>query len=827
MYKSYFKVGWRNLLRNKGYSTINITGLAIGMAACFLIIQYVHFELSYDQFHQNSDRIYRVLIDFDNPGESVLSAANHPGTGPAMKAELPEVEQYARIVHQSIFREKVTTWSYVDGSGNEKTFNEERVYNADASFLKMFSFPFILGDPKTALDDASAVVISESVSKKFFGRENSLGKTLTVDGQRNLTVTGVFADVPENSHIKFDILVTYFLREGWSGEWNHNWDWSWPEYYTYIRLAPQTDFLRFEVKLEDFVDRHLGDITRRANQKQTFLLQPVTDIHLRSPEMTKEREVHGSERTVYFLTIIAALILIIAWINYINLSTSKSLERAKEVGLRKVAGAAKHQLISQFLFESAMVNFFATVLSFAIIIGALPHFNQLAGKNIGSTFTELPLLNEYWFWLTLIIIFIFGSVIAGLYPAFVLSSFRIVMVLKGKFFGSKSGIVLRRALVGSQFVISVALIAGTIMVFRQVTFMRSQDLGYIKDRLFVVNSPRVIDSTFQIRLETFKNELIRNSDINSVAPSSEIPGRLVAQVNIIRKFDEGPEGNTLAYHYQIDSDFFRTYGIDLIAGRNFRRDDSLRGPQADVNPVIVNEQALEALGYKVAEEAVTQRIRFGLGPNLWVGEIIGVAENHNQQSLRGGYDPIIFFPNPGLSGQYFTINLNMRDPGKIISFIQDEYKKAFQGNPFEYFFLDDYFNRQYAADQQFGKIFALFSGLALIVAGLGLFGLATFMISQRTKEIAVRKVLGATTSSMVALFSKDFVRLIIVANIVVLPVVYFIVDQWLESFSFRVNIGWIVFVVPSIVLLVISLTTVSVQTIRTSSANPVKSLRSE
>lgn len=827
MIKNYLTIAWRNLLRHKAFSIINILGLAIGMAACFLVMQYVRFELSYDRFHENNQRIYRVLIDYDLPSESVLTAANHPGTGPAMKSDFPEVEDYARIVHQSVFLGKRATLSYVDSLGDEKTFNEEDVYSADPQFMQMFSFPFIYGDPQTALDEASAVVISESVSQKTFGSENPLGKTLVLDGHRNLKVTGVFKDVPENSHIKFDILVSYFLSQGWEGQWNHNWDWTWPEFYTYVRLAPQTNVTNFEAKLQGFVTRYLGDIMARQNNRQAFVLQPLTDIHLKSPKMTKEREVHGNERTVYFLTIIAVLILIIAWINYINLSTAKSIERAQEVGLRKVSGASKLQLIAQFLFESAMINVFAIVLSFVLVVVALPYFSQIAGKNIGRNLFELLLLNEPWFWLSLIAIFILGSIMAGLYPAFALSSFRTMKALRGKFFGSKSGMAVRKVLVGSQFAISVALIAGTIIVFRQVSFMRTQDLGYVKDRLLIVNSPRLGDSTFNARIQTFKNELNRNSDISNVASTSEIPGALGTQVNYMRRSGKGTEGNTNVFHYHVDRDFFTTYGINIVSGRNFQEGEALRGREADVNPVVLNEAAIASLGFKSADEAVDQRIQFALGSDGWVGEIVGVAENHHQQSLRESYDPIIFFPNPGLWGEYFTINLIMRNPGETISFVEKQFKEAFPGNPFEYFFLDDHFNHQYAADRQFGKVFGLFSGLALIVASLGLFGLSTFMIGQRTKEIAVRKVLGATVSGMVALFSKDFVRLVIIANLVALPAVYFMVDRWLEGFAFRINIGWMIFVVPVLVLLTISLLTVSVQTIRTSLTNPVKSLRSE
>ena len=578
------------------------------------------------------------------------------------------------------------------------------------------------------------------------------------------------------------------------------------------------------------MQQYVGDRMRETNSKEGMALQALTDIHLKSPNLDKEREVHGSEQTVYFLVIIAVLILIIAWINYINLSTSKSMERTQEVGLRKVAGASRYQLVTQFLFESAIVNFLAIGVAFGLVLLALPYFNQLVGKNISSNIIDLILINESWFWLTLAGVFLLGSFLAGLYPAFVLSSYRAASVLKGKFFRSRSGIFLRKALVGSQFAISVALIAGTILVFRQVSFMRNQDLGYAKDQLLVVESPRVGDSTFIQRLETFKTELKRNPDIYHMAPTSEVPGKLISQMNFIRNRDEGTEANIGIYHFHIDQDFIDTYGLTMAAGRNFREAEHLLPPderEKNPVPVMVNEKVIELLGYQTAEEAVHQLVYFGLGPRDWEGEIVGVVENFHQRSLKTAYDPILFFPASGFPRQYFTINLSMDQPTETVDFIGEQYKEAFPGNQFDYYFLDDYFNRQYAADQQFGQVFGLFSGLALLVACLGLFGLSTFMISQRVKEIAIRKVLGATLSSMVYLFSRDFVRLIIAANLIALPLVYLAVQRWLSNFAFQVNIGWVIFVIPAALLLIISLSTVSFQTIKTGSINPVRSLRQE
>jgi putative ABC transport system permease protein len=821
--RNYTTLTFRNLLRRKVFSFINILGLAIGMTAFFLIIQYVSFEQSYDRFHENADRIYRVCLETQSPTTLAVNAANHPGTAPALKAEYPEVEDYTRMMPQFLRMGKLVALSYVDEKNEEKSFYEEHIYIVDPSFLTMFSFPLKYGNRGNALTDPRSIVISESVAEKYFGSGDPIGKVLTANGRTPFKVTGVFEDIAGNSHIKFDILMSWWFIENNAGKFDQEGYWKWPEFYTYVRLAPQVDAKSFESKLDGFYERHNGEALRKRNAHERVRLQPLTDIHLRSPEMMTEREVHGSEQMVYFLLIIAGLIILIAWINYINLSTSKSLERAKEIGLRKVVGALKRQLITQFLLESATINLLALLVSFLLTVIAYPYFSELTGKNMGSNFFEASLIKEPLFWWVVVGIFFSGSFLAGFYPAFMLSSFRIVTALKGKFFGTQSGIALRKVLVTSQFIISIALIAGTIMIFRQVEFMRTYDLGFAKDQLLVIKPPGVVDSTFRIRHESFKTELKMNPHVHNITSTSEIPGALVSDRNGIRRFSA--DGYTRVYQYFVDNDFIPTYGLAIIAGRNFTEGERLMSPDAKANPIILNRKVIEALGYKNADEAVNQLVFFALGAGDWVGEIVGVVENFSQVSLKTDYEPLIFFPVPYPT--YFTINLDMNNLSETISFVQEKYEMAFPGNPFDYFFMDDYFNRQYASDQQFGKVLGLFTCLALTIAGLGLYGLTIFMVSQRTKELALRRVLGASFSNIVRLFSKDFVRLIIVANVVALPVVYFLSDRWLDNFAFRIDIGWIVFVVPFVILLTISLTTVGFQTIKTSLANPVNSLRSE
>lgn len=826
MFKNYLTITLRNLSRKKAFSLVNILGLAISMAASLLIMEYVRFERGYDRFHSNHDRIYRVILERETPTVHNLISATHPGTGPALKAEFPEVEEYTRMLPPGLRMPSMVAISYVDDKNDEKMFLEENIYIVDPSYFRLFSFPFVHGNPKTALDDASSIVISESVARKYFESGDPMGKTLMADGgQKSFKVTGVFKDIPDNSHMKFNMVVSWWFVEEESRLDEKEGLWKWPEFYTYIRLAQGVNITQLESKLSDFYHRHNGDFLKRMNVKEQPRFQLLTDIHLKSPRLEKERAVIGSDRMMNFLLLIAALILSIAWINYINLSTSKSVERAKEVGLRKVVGALKRQLVVQFLFESAAINFIAISLSLLISFLVYPYFSQLTGRGNGNSLLDSGLFQEPMFWLAFLMIFLVGSLLAGLYPAFVISSFRIVTVLKGKFFGTRSGIAMRKILVGTQFVISIALIAGTIMIFRQVQFMRNHDLGYAKDQLLIIRAPRVVDSLFSMRRETFKSELRSYPQIKNVSITSEIPGGLLSQVNNIRKINESTEGNVKVSMYFVDHNFASTFSVKILAGRNFTEQDRLHGPDAKSNPIMLNRKIIETLGYKKPEDAVNQLVNFGLGADTWIGEIIGITENFSQQSLRVEYEPLIFFPAP--FGDYFAVNLDMVNLPASLQHIKEKFEASFPGNPFDYFFMDEYFNRQYASDQRFAKVFGLFTGLALFIAGLGLYGLSLFMISQRTKEMAIRRTLGASISNMVKLFSKDFITLIIIANLITLPVAYYLADLWLDNFAFRINIGWLMFIIPPVVLLTISLMTVSFQTIKTGLMNPVKSLRSE
>jgi putative ABC transport system permease protein len=817
MLKSYLTIAFRNLFRNKVYSAINITGLAIGMAACFFIFLYVRFELSYDKFHKNADRLYRVPMRFQEGSNGI--ATTHPAVGPAMKAEFPEIVEFARLAKPTIFSHSSTMW-YTNEKGQKKIFNEANFYIADASFLTMFSFPFIEGNPATALNAPATIVISESTAKKYLGTTHALDKILVIN-QMPLKITGVFRDIPPNSHIKFEMLISLAT----AGEkWGYT-EWGWPEFYNYVMLAPGADPKKVEARFPAFTQNHLAAKMKEFNFRASFFLQPVRDIHLRST--TKgEPEPNGSERTVYFLSVLGILTLVIAWINYINLSTAKSMERAREVGLRKVAGATRAQVIVQFIFESFLVNCFALFISVLLIIAFAPLFDQLTGKKISAGFLNSGLLSMWKFWLIAVLVFIAGAIQVGIYPAILLSVFKPAQVLKGKFLRSNKGIAVRRILVSGQFVLSILLIAGTIIVYRQLSFMRNQQLGYNINQIAVIKAPSIFDSTLTAKAHAFKTALQQNPNIKSIAPSTEIPGKTITAVNTVRRFNQDKAQGIYGELIAIDHDFVPTYQMQLAAGDNLPEQQLGEVFQTLKTKALVNEEMVKELGY-TNKEILHQKILMV----SWFGditcEVTGVLKNHHQRSLKDPIHPMLYYQNNNSIWAHFSVNMNTKHAGKTIDYIKAQYDKFFPGNAFESFFLDEYFNRQYQDDERFGDLFVLFTILAIVIACLGLIGLSTFAIKLRTKEIGIRKVLGATVQGIVYLFFSDFIKLVCIAAVIAVPVVYLAASRWLNNFAFHIQIGWLVFILAPALLIILAFITVSIQSVRAAIANPVKALRSE
>lgn len=820
MLKSYWTIAFRNLRKNKVYSLINIMGLAIGMAACFFIFQYVRFELSYDRWHKHADRLYQVPMAWAGTyRDADASATSYAAVGPAMKAYFPEVAEFARLVSPAVFS-KVNLMSYTDEKGRTRRFNESNFYMADASFPTLFSFPFIKGDPASALVKPGSVVITESTARKYFGNSDPMGKMLLINNWP-LAVTGVCEDVPENSHIKFDMLISLSS----AGEkWGFS-DWSAPEVYNYVLLAPGADPNAIGAKLPAFTKQYLGAKMTEMHYDAQIGLVAVKDIHLSA--VHREPQANGSEKTLYFMSILGLFLLVIAWINYINLSTAKSMERAREVGVRKAAGASRLQLMGQFMLESLIINTIALFLTILVITAGSPYFDHLVGKHVGSAFVSSGLLHAWQFWLTAFALFLAGVAQVGAYPAFILSAFKPALVLKGRFHRSGKGILLRKALVTFQFTLSILLIAGTVIVYRQLVYMRNEDLGYNKAQLLVVKGPAIFDSTFSTRSTYFKTELLKNPAIMHVAPSSEIPGRPIAAVNSVRRVGEDKTHNHDIDLVSIDKDFISTYQIGLAAGSNLPEHeagwifDSRRGK------ALINEQAVNMFGFKNNADALHQHVLF----NSWFGdidcEIVGVIKNYHQRSLRESYEPILYFYDSRSNWSYFTINASASHLRQNLAYIEKVYDKVFPGNAFESFFLDEYFDRQYQADQRIGHIFALFTLLAIFVACLGLIGLSTYAIRLRTKEIGIRKVLGASVRGIVYLIFEDFIKLVFLAALVAIPIVYYVAGKWLNNFAFHIRLGWIVFVASPLTLMAISFIAISLQSLRAALANPVRSLRTE
>jgi putative ABC transport system permease protein len=824
MLGNYWKTAWRNLRKNRTFSLINGLGLAIGMAACLLILRYVSFEQSYDRFHKHADRLYRVPLrsSLFSSGATNISAANHPGVGQYLKAHFPEVEAYARLAPVTVFSQ-FPAFAAVDARGDKKSFIEESVFLADSAFLTMFNFPLRQGDPVSALRAPYAMVVTASVAEKYFGTTQVLGKILE-QGPAKFTITGVLEDLPENTHFQFDLLVS-FATTGFLHNLSNpglEYVWKWPEFYTYVQLAPKADPQKVAARFPAFIERYVGPFMRKYHFDTHFLLQPVTDIHLRS-QMLKEFRPNSSRTTVWFLTAIAWLILVIAGLNYVNLSTAKALERAGEVGLRKAIGAHREQLVGQFLLESFLLNTMAVLLALTLVQAAWPYFGILTGRQ----FTGIGTALHWWQqpeirWLVLGFVFL-GPLLSGLYPAFVLSSFDPLQVMKGKNVTSTRRFGLRGALVGLQFTISMLLMVGAFALYQQLRFMQQQDLGFASEQVVVVKMPAPTDSTFLLRQSALKEYWLRQAPVRQVTASTSVPGKEIHAPTDYWRADQPESNRSVTYTIRVDEDFLHTYQMQLAAGRFFAKDRP-----ADRQGFVLNEQAIALLGFKSPSEALGRRIVWHIGGQLkdWEGEIIGVLKNHHQRSLNHGYEPMLLYVLEG-PPSYYSVRVNTTDLKSTLAALKSTYGRIFPGQPFAFFFLDDFFDQQYRADRQFGTVFGVFTGLAIFIAGLGLFGLSAYAVVRRTKEIGIRKVHGASVKSIIGLLSLEFMQLVGVASLVALPLSYLVLQRWLANYAFHIQLHWWLFAVPLAAVLLIALATVSYQTIKAARLNPVKALRYE
>ncbi len=812
MIRSYLKIAFRNLIKRKGYSLLNVAGLAIGITCCLLIFQYVSYEKSYDKFNKEAGDIVRLRLDSYQQGKlQWKSATSYPGIGPALKKEYPEVLNYCRLIDAEML---------LSNDARDIHFSEKKGYYADPSVFSMIGVQLQKGDTETALDAPDKIILSQTTAKKYFGNEEPVGKTLVQKGStipRIYQVTGVFKDYPLNSHLIIDYLVSYkslgkFQRLNGDTSNSTETSFGWYDFYTYVKLKPGTDIKQFDAKLVAFCDEHMNnqEWSKKNNVRNELHSLPLGDIHLYS-NYNQEAEVNGDGQTVSFLFLIGVLIIFIAWINYINLATARSVERAKEVGVRKVLGALRSDLIGQFLTESFVLNIMALVLAIIAAFLLTPAFNRFTGRDVVTGF-HLP--KEYW--TGFLSLFFLGSFLAGIYPAFVLSGYKPVTVLKGIFKNSSSGILLRKTLIVAQFITSVVLVAGTMIVYQQLSYMRNQKLGTNISQTLVLEGPSAMtDSVFNGTFQPFKDDILHIHNVKNVTASTSVMGTEIYWTNGVKKLGSENKAVTL-YNIGIDYDFIPSYEIQMAAGRNFSKEMA-----TDKKAILLNEEAVKALGFDNAQAAVNQKV-----VRRDTFTIAGVVTNFHHLGLQKKVDPMIFLLRPN-SRQYYSVKMGPENIRQTVASVETEWKKYFPEDPFNYFFLDDSYNHQYKSDQLFGSIFSIFALLAILIACFGLAGLSAYNILQRRKEIGIRKVMGASVKQLLVLLSKDFLRLVIISFFVAIPVTILLMNKWLEDFAYRIHISWWVFAVAGIISVCIAFATISFQAVKAAVANPVKSLRTE
>ena len=794
MLKNYFVVALRHLWRSRAFSAINILGLAVGLTAFFLIFSWVRFETSYDNFHSKADRIYRVVSRVSTPTGVDSEGMTITPIAPNVKKEYPEVEEAVRLSRDG----------YLVRRGSAR-FMEQGMVMADSGLFRVFDFPLIAGDRNEALRAPGSVVLSETMARKYFGSEDPMGKELLVSGNAvPMKVTGVMKDIPGNSQILADAFVSLSSYRAVYGQPIQDSEWTNHAYYTYLLFRPHTDVAAFERKLPDFMERHHGADARKFQMFETLRLERLRDVYLKSK---LDGFVTGSIRNVWIFSTIGVFILFIACINFVNLTTARSTERAKEVGVRKVVGAGRLQLARQFIGESVLICILAFFLSLILVSILLPPFNLLAGKVVSTGVFSRPLAVAELFLLSLGI-----GVLAGFYPSLVLSGFRPVSVLKGRFATGTRGLILRRGLVVFQFVISTILIVGTIVVYRQVKYMENQDMGFAKDQEIF------IDTNFDPNRETFKASLSAIPGVLSTCIASGAPGNGYSSAYSTIENNKGEMQQMNIDTYFVDFDFIRQYGLKMVAGRAFSPAYLTDTGQA----MVMNERAVEMLGYRNPQEAIDRDF------NQWgrQGKIIGVIKDFNYKSLRENIAPMVMRIERW-AWIVVSVKVAAANMPATIAAIERQWNKVIPNRPFEYKFLDESFRQKYSAEAGFGRLFFYFAALAIFISCLGVLGLASYATLQRRKEIGVRKVLGASVGSIIELLSRDFLRLVGLALVIASPIGWWVMDRWLHDFAYRAPISWWVFGITAGVSLLVVFATISVQAVRTALENPVRALRTE
>ena len=809
MIKNYLKIAWRNIRKNKTFSIINIAGLAIGLACFILIAMFVMDEISYDRYNEKADRIYRVNSDIRFGGTEMKLAVCSDPMGATLKKDYPQVEQFARIY--------ASRGSKLIKKGDQY-INEDRVAHADSTLFDVFTLPAITGDTKKALNEPNTVVITESAAKKYFSTTDAVGKTLeTNDNNSTLyKVTAVIRDVPANSHFHFEFLFSMDnVDYGFGNFLSHN-------FQTYIVLKPGTDFKAFEKNFIQVIDKYILPQAKqfmqinsmeefaKSGNKLEYSLMPVTDIHLRSDRFP-ELSANGNIQYVYIFSAVAIFILLIACVNFMNLSTARSANRAKEVGIRKVLGTEKKSLVGQFLTESTVMVFLGLLLAIALVWGFLGYFNEMSGKSLNISTLFQPGYLVFLLALPLVV-----GAMAGVYPAFFLSSFQPITVLKGKINQGFRRDYFRSTLVVFQFFTSIVLIIGTIVVFRQLNFIQNRKIGFNKDQVLIIGGTGALGNN----VDAFRNEVGKMSGVKSSSFAGYLPvSNSSRNDNTFSTEAVMTEKNGFNMQvWNIDYNYIPTLGMEMLRGRNFSPDFG-----SDSSGIIINEATAKVIGF---DDPVGKKLYSseGSGNNIPF-TIIGVVKNFNYESLRQNIGPLCF--RLGFNKWATAFKIGAADVKGLIGNIESEWKTMAPGMPFSYHFLDEAFENMYREEQKIGKIGLSFAVLAIFIACLGLFGLATYMAEQRTKEIGVRKVLGASVSNIVSMLSKDFAKLVLIAAVVAFPIAWFAMNWWLQDFAYRINIGWWIFIAAAVITLLIALCTVIFQAVKAAVANPVQSLRTE
>lgn len=803
MIKNYLKVAIRNIIKHKGFSIINIVGLAIGIACSILILLFVAHELSYDKFHEKAERIHRIAVRASVGDTKIRQTYSSSATFKKLLEDFPEIEVAVKFLR--LGRTPINL--------GEKTFFESRFFAVDSTFFDVFTIPLIHGNPKTVLANPNTMVISKNTALKYFGGTDAVGKILRADfsydpGSIDFEITGVSENVPANSHFHYDLLVssatfpTYINDPGWSSN----------NFISYVVLKEGTSSEWFDAKLKEFTRKHMGgerfDAWVAKGNFWEYFLQPVTKIHLNS-DLNGEFEANGNETYVYIFSAISIIILLIACINFMNLSTAKSSLRAKEVGMRKVVGSGRNRLVVQFLSESVLLSFISLALGMVIVISLLPLYKNLIGRQL-----EIHYFDNFIVIPSLLALGLIVGVISGAYPAFFLSSFKPISALKGKTIGSKGGSWLRNILVIFQFTISIFLIIGTLVVNQQLKFFQNIKLGFDKKQVLVIRNPGSLGNN----IVPFKEALRKQSSIIDVSGSNTLPGRGFSNIGF------GAEGVDKSFTLNLcvcDYDFLDTLKLELVQGRFFSRDFI-----TDSHAAVLNEKAVELLGW---DDPIGKKI------NNWARNrgnftVIGVIKDYHYESLHQEIRPMALF----LSGGYYTnvessisVRLNTENISETIKYAGNTWNNFAHNMPFEYSFLDEDYDNLYINEKQTRKLFSIFSFLAIFIACLGLFGLASFIADQKTKEIGIRKVLGASVPGIVKVLNKRFVKWVLIANFTAWPIAWFMMNKWLQNFAYRIELSWWMFILAAVLALLVALITVSFQTVKAALKNPIDSLRYE